>query len=291
MKLVNKLLLVSAIAASSQAFALESMSDTDMSQTTGQDGVTVTLNLVNGINAQAILHDTNGLTPNGTFGSAGAIVLGDGTTAGNFKISSGVITLDIDADGGTGATGATTGALLNVKIGLPSNLTVTTGDISVAKSGGLGGALTNSSKILNSTTISLGGLNVNMQLGSEAQGNMLKVSGAITGGISLTNFALLDGYDGTTAQTNVGIGASTILIKDSGTGAANDNLTLGSIKGDVTAAAGLQFTLTSIGNATNGVDIRMTGLKLGDQGAATTLGNFELRGLNMNGTIVGVKGH
>jgi hypothetical protein len=34
----------------------------------------------------------------------------------------------------------------------------------------------------------------------------------------------------------------------------------------------------------------MTGLKLGDQ-AGTSVGNFELRGLNMNGTILGVKGH
>jgi hypothetical protein len=260
------------------------MSEADMSQTTGQDGVTVTLNLVNGINAQAILHDTNGLTPNGTFGSAGAIVFGDGTALGNFKISSGIITLDIDADGGTAA-GATTGALLNVKIGLPSNLTVTTGDISVAKSGGLGGALTNSTKIFNSTTISLGGLSVNMQLGAEAQGNMLKVSGAITNGISLSNFALLDGYNGAAAQTNVGIGATSVTIKDNGAA----NLTLGDIRGDVTAAAGLQFTLTSIGSAT-GVDVQMTGLKLGDQ-AGTNVGNFELRGLNMNGTIVGIKGH
>jgi hypothetical protein len=285
MKLVNKLLLVSAIAASSQAFAMESMSEADMSQTTGQDGVTVTLNLVNGINAQAILHDTNGLTPNGTFGSAGAIVFGDGTTAGNFKISSGIITLDIDADGGTGVSGSTTGAVLNVKIGLPSNLTVTTGDISVAKSGGLGGTLTNSTKVFNSTTVSLGGLNVNMQLGAEAQGNMLKVSGAITNGISLSTFALLDGYNGSTAQTNVGIGATTVTIKDNGAA----NLTLGDIRGDVTAAAGLQFTLTSVGSAT-GVDVQMTGLKLGDQ-AGTSVGNFELRGLNMNGTILGVKGH
>ena len=286
MKLVNKLLLVSAIAASSQAFALESMTDAAMSQTTGQDGVTVTINLVNGINAQAILHDTNGVAPNGTTGSAGAIVFGNGTTAGNFNISSGIITLDIDADGGTGTT-STTGAVLNVKIGLPSALTVTTGDISVAKSAGLGGALTNSTKILNSTTLSLGGLNVNMQLGAEAQGSMLAINGAITGGITLNNFALLDAYNGTVAQTNIGIGATSVKIKDNGAGA---NLTLGDIKGDVTAAAGLQFTVASIGSAT-GVDVQMTGLKLGDQGAATTLGNFELRGLNMNGTIIGVKGH
>ncbi|MEY4515822.1 MAG: hypothetical protein RL180_168, partial [Pseudomonadota bacterium] len=128
MKLVNKLLLVSAIAASSQAFALESMSEADMSQTTGQDGVTMSIALpAGGINMQMILHDTDGLAPNGTEGSDGAIVFGNGTAAGNFQISGGTIIMDIDADGGTGAAAAT-GPVLNVKIGLPT-LTITTGDI------------------------------------------------------------------------------------------------------------------------------------------------------------------
>ncbi|MEY2862557.1 MAG: hypothetical protein RLY58_264 [Pseudomonadota bacterium] len=286
MKLVNKLLLVSAIAASSQAFAMESMSEADMSQTTGQDGVTLSINLVNGVNAQMFLHDTDGLKVGATAGPAGAIVFGDGTTAGNFKISNGIITIDVDADGGTGAAAATA-PMLNVKVGLPT-LTITTGDISVAKSNGFGTAVTNSKKIFNSTTVTLGAMDVNIQLGAEAQGSMLKITnGSMTGGLTLTNFAVLDNYDVAASQTNVGIGATTIKIKDSGAGA---NLTLGSIKGDVTAAAGLQFTLASIGDATNGIDVQVTGLKLGDQ-AGSSVGNLEMRGLNMNGTILGVKGH
>jgi hypothetical protein len=287
MKLVNKLLLVSAIAASSQAFALESMSEADMSQTTGQDGVTLSIALpAGGINMQMILHDTDGLAPNGTEGSDGAIVFGNGTAAGNFQISGGTIIMDIDADGGTVAAAAT-GPMLNVKIALPT-LTITTGDISVAKSGGLGGTLTNSTKIFNSTSVTLGAMNVNIQLGSEAQGSMLKItSGFMTGGLTLNNFAVLDGYDGTAAQANVGIGATSIKIKDNGAGA---NLTLGTITGDVTAGAGLQFALTSIGNATTGLDVQVTGLKLGSQ-AGSSVGNLELRGLNMNGTTIGIKGH
>jgi len=128
-----------------------------------------------------------------------------------------------------------------------------------------------------------------MQLGAEAQGSMLKVSGAVTNGITLNNFALFDNWDGTTAQTNVGIGAASIKIKDNGAGA---NLTLTDVRGDVTAGAGLLFTLADIGAASSaGIDIQMTGVKLGDQTAATKLGNLELRGLNLNGAMIGIKGH
>ncbi len=281
--------LLALTALSLPALALESMSDASLSDTTGQDGVTITIAPpAGGITAQMILHDTDGLTPNGTKVADGALVFGDGTAANNFKIAGGNITLDIDADGGSGTT-STTGPVLNIKIGLPSSLTINTGTISVAKSSGMGAALTNTTKILDNITVALGGLNVNMQLGAEAQGSMLKVSGAVTNGITLNNFALFDNWNGTTAQTNVGIGAASIKIKDNGAGA---NLTLTDVRGDVTAGAGLLFTLTDIGAASSaGIDIQMTGVKLGDQTAATKLGNLELRGLNLNGATIGIKGH
>ncbi len=284
---LQRLALVLLTVTSLPALAMQTMTDANLSDTTGQDGLTVTLGLpTNGITAQMILHDTDGLAPNGTMGSAGAILMGDGTATNNFKISGGTITLDIDADGGTGTT-STTAPVLNIKIGLPSNLTVSTGTIAVAKSGGLGAAYTNASTILDNTTLSLGGLTATMQLGAEAQGSMLKLGGAVTGGITLSNFFLKDNWNGTTAQTNVGLGANSITIKDNG----GTDLTMGNIAGDVTAANGLQFTLTSIGSA-GGIDVQMTGVKLGDTTATgKAIGNVELRGLVMNGAVIGIKGH
>lgn len=299
MKTLTKLALISAMAMSGSAFALQTLGDEELSQATGQDGVTIQLDLpAAGINAQAILHDSNGWTARTPANSsAGAIVLGDGTVANNFKITGTAITLDIDADGGTG-TAANNSPLLNIKITLPANFAVSTGDIYVAKSAGLGGALTNQKKILSNTTVTLAGATTNIQLGSEEQGAMIKVGGTITGGIVLTNFGLLDA-SATTATADVGIGAASVAIKDNGganltlNNGANPGVSIDAVGG---AAGGLKITLDSIGSAT-GVDVQLTGLRLGGLTTGTTptptaaLGNFELRGLSLNGTGITIRGH
>ena len=300
MKTLTKLALVSAVAMSGHAFAMQTLGDEELSQATGQDGVTIQLDLPTlgagtGISAQAILHDSDGLAGR-TATSAGAIVMGDGTTANNFQITAGAgqsVLIDIDADGGTG-TAATTSPVLNVKLTLPSVFAIKTGDIYVAKSAGLGGALTNQKKILSNTTVSLAGTTVNVQLGSEEQGSMIKVGGSITGGLVLTNFGLLDS-SATTATADVGIGATSIKVKDNGAGA---DLTLGNVTVDAVGGAtgGLKIVLASIG-AAGGIDVQMTGLRLGGLSTGTTptptaaLGNVELRGLALNGTGITIRGH
>ncbi|ONG42013.1 hypothetical protein BKE30_01755 [Alkanindiges hydrocarboniclasticus] len=279
MKTLTKLALVSAMAMSSSAFAMQSLDDAALSQTTGQDGVTIQLDLPStGINAQAILHDSDGLKVGAVAGNAGAIVMGNGTTAGNFKIEGTAITLDIDADGGTA-----NDPLLNVKITLPTNFAVETGEVFVAGSSGVGGALTNQKKIFNNTRIELAGLNVNMQLGNEAQGSMIKIGGVVTGGIKLQNFGLIDSASAAGACTSeCGIFAD-IVLKDTNT----NNLTLGDITVDADDR-GLVVGVNSIGSG--GMDVQMNNLKLGGNTGAS-LGNAELRGLQLGGTQLAIRGH
>lgn len=271
-----------ALLGSVSAWALAPLSDDSLSASTGQDGLTMTLITPStGITARVVLHDKDGLAPNGVTGSAGALIFGDGTAANNFKISSGSFVLKVDADGG--AAGA--GALLNLNLALPSDLVISTGTLSIGKSVGMGSAPTNTSVLMDNMNISLGGLTANIQLGNEAQGSMLRVSGAISNGITLSNVTLRDNWNGATAQSDVGIGVGTIRVRDSGGSA----LTLGRVSGDI-SAAGLVFNFADMGSA-SGIDIQMTGVKLGDQTAATKLGNLELRGLNLNGATIGIKGH
>jgi len=164
MKLFTQLALVSAIAASGSAFAMQSMNDQDLSSTTGQDGITILIApgagdttaspLLAGMVGQitvdtAILHDKDGVTASGVGSEAGAIVIGkfnDGVaTDGTIPLAiqaSGPIVVAIDASGsattaGTGTTGhvATGNApYLNINVALPSSLNIITGDIAVAGS-------------------------------------------------------------------------------------------------------------------------------------------------------------
>lgn len=280
MKNLTKLALVSAMAMSSSAFAMQSLDDATLSQTTGQDGVTIQLDLpTNGINAQAILHDSDGLKVGSVAGNAGAIVMGDGTAAGNFKITGTAITLDIDADGS-----ASTNPLLNIKVTLPTNFAVSTGNVYVSKSAGVGGVLANQKKIFNNTTLSLAGMTMNMQLGNEAQGAMIKLGGKITGGIAMSNFGLIDSStaSGQTCTTECGIYAD-ILVKDTNT----SDLTLGDISVDADNR-GLVVGVNTIGSG--GVDVRLNNLKLGSTTTAA-LGNAELRGLQLSGTQLAIRGH
>ncbi len=157
MKLFTQLALVTAIAASGSAFAMQSMDDATLSDTTGQDGITIAIapgatalgalvasggtasaagvtyngvTYVGGIAiGAAVLHDKDGI---GGVGSAGAIVIGDasqanahnaaGTEMGVF--ADGAITVNIDATGNIGGVNSTTGALGSAADGSAPTLNV-----------------------------------------------------------------------------------------------------------------------------------------------------------------------
>lgn len=172
MKAFQKLALVSAIAMSTSAFALEAADDETLAAATGQDGITIkispgtlttaqltalgvtipagidldgitlagTLNggpdtLFKGLSiTQTVIHDDDGLNTAG-LARSGALVIGDGSAADStvvFADNVAPIQVDIDMIGDNSAAVGNT-AMLQVGIKTPT-LVIKTGDIYVAAS-------------------------------------------------------------------------------------------------------------------------------------------------------------
>lgn len=188
------------------------------------------------------VHDDDGLgafdaTGSGTANS-GALVIGggaDGATAQQklddstfvFTNEAKSIQIDIDSVGDSdGSSGGTGGAMLNVKITTPT-LRIQTGAIYVANSnagemthdadGVLrttaltddvdGTQVSNKIKILDGMGLTMGNATINVQLGSEAQGAMIKLDTVITGGLTIDKMALIDA--GGTANPAIGTAVTT----------------------------------------------------------------------------------
>ena len=317
MKLFPQLALVSAIAISGNAMAMQALDDDSLSAATGQDGITIQIKpptaafgdpttgpfAATGGNAGVIsidhiyVHDKGGLAVvDGGTATSGAIVL-DG-----FKIAgSAPIVVKIDADGNG------TEPLLNINVALPSTLIIRTGDISVASSNRVTGtAITNTTLrgidaanqnlILDSLDVSLGGAKLNIQLGAEAQGAMIKASGSITDGLNITGLTLRDSAGTAPAPGNLGSGGGAIYVgginvRDN----AGTNLTIAT-NIDV-SSNGLVLTMTG----TTATDIMLTDVRLGTivktagvldtAASAASLGDIEIVGLNGAGTQIAISGH
>jgi hypothetical protein len=303
MKLFPQLALVSAIAISGSAFAMEALNDATLSNTTGQDGITIKIkpptkafDATYGTSAftatggfagtigidHLYVHDKDGY--NGS-SDAGAIVLDGFAIGGNAPIL-----VDIDADGNGG------NPLLNVKVTLPTTLLIHTGTISVAGSNRVAGSLASVKgikadqvQILDNMDINLGGATLNIQLGNESQGAMIKTTGTITGGLSIKNFALNDNagvlaaapsspYFGTKGGS---ISIGEILVTDTG---ATDLTLAASIDA---SAAGLVITVGG-----NKSDIMLADVRLGDKTLTTSsIGDVEIVGLNLVGSEIAITGH
>lgn len=333
MKLFPQLALVSAIAISGNAMAMQALDDDSLSAATGQDGITLYIApptptaalIAAGFGTatysgaltidNVFIHDkdgVNGLTAGNpptavvplANSAAGAIVLGNPNGTNGLVIAgSAGIKVDIDADSNAGD------PLLNVKVKLPTTLTVRTGDIGVATSNRLNGTLASNTvlrgidaakynKILNSIDIELGGTELNIQLGAEAQGAMIKVAGSITNGLTISGLELFDTKTGTAANLSTGVlgtkGGSIyvgkINVQDSGAGT---DLTL-AVDIDV-SSNGLIMTM---GGSTK-TDILMNDVRLGNVGAVAgtnwdttkSIGDVEIVGLAMAGTKIAVYGH
>src|SRR5690554_232961 len=125
MKGFKKLALVSAIAALPMSgFAMEALDDATLSGVTGQDGISVNIS-VPAMTMDIVLHDNDGLT--GT--DAGAIVIDQMSLSTPTGTSIGLV---IDASDNGGA------PLLNIAVSIPTGTTISTGDLSVATSDGIG---------------------------------------------------------------------------------------------------------------------------------------------------------
>lgn len=277
---LKKLALASAIAACMPmaAHAVESLDDGMLSGVTGQDGLRINLDL--NILTDVIIHDTDGINYQAGYSFDGAIVIENFglTTAG------GGITLEIDA--GDSSTNTGTAPILNVNVQIGAGTTIDTGDLYVANSNrddGAWGVTTQvATPIMDSMTITLGATTANIQLGNEAQGNMIALNTTITGGVSIAGQALRDAGG---ALSGGAIGSSLISILDSG-GGPNLSVVAGV---DVTATDGVVITLTQLGHAANGMDIRIERQYLGDP-ALGYVGDVELVGVNLNGSVINISG-
>lgn len=269
----KKLALASAIAmVPAVGFSAESLDDSTLSGVTGQDGIEINISTTNPVGGDIYVHDTDGITAvSTTYSFDGAIVI-DG-----FSING---SIDIEIDAGDSSQ-AGSDPVLQVNISIPT-ATLVTGDISVANSqrddaSTAWGINTQTGVILSSMTIVLAGVDMNVQLGNEPQGNMIALSSTITGGVSISNFALND------ANSGGAIGASSILALDNG------GTDLGLDVGIDATTAGLVIDVNQIGDATNGMDVRITDQYLGTT-TAGIVGDVTVVGLNLNGSVITISG-
>lgn len=318
MKLFTKVTLVSAIAVSGNAMAMQAMDDQSLSAATGQDGITIlvaphttdvgwapwaaaktfnTGSLSGGVHIDNVyVHDKDGAAGIITGASAGAITIKGVDLASNGPIR---VLIDADANGNTANS-----AVLNVKVGLQETF-IKLGEIGVAKSNrggatpswGIDNPATGSSynKILNPLELHLGDTSMNIQLGAQPQGAMIKVSGSMTGGLAINGIELFD-TDGVATSPSA-------LLKTPG------SIYIGSIAmsdtggTDLTVAADIDVSAAGLVLTNNGgrMDVRISDVRLGnvDLSSATppgpdstkSLGDIELVGVNATGTQLIIRGH
>lgn len=308
MKLFTKVTLVSAIAVSGNAMAMQAMDDQSLSAATGQDGITILVaphttdagwttwsgaltptagSIQGGVHIDSVyVHDKDGVT--GVTGTgittpgAGAITIDGVDVASTGPIS---VRIDTDSNGNTANS-----AVLNVKVGLQETF-ISLGEIGVATSNrpaSWGVDNTSYNKILNPLELHMGATNMNIQLGAQPQGAMIKVSGSMIGGFAINGLELFDN-DGVAGATNPGLIAGgsiyvgSIALSDAG----GTDLT---VAADIdVAAAGL--VLTSNGGP---MDVRISDVRLGNvaaAGSAASIGDIELLGVNATGTQLIIRGH
>lgn len=264
--------------------ALEPLDNEALSNTAAQDGLTITLQNI-APNARLIWTDHTGVSlADGVLNpvdygfsaapSAGALMFGDGTRAGNFRISEGTSVITLDSDAGNGS------PFLNINIQLPDDLQIQTGDIFVS-SREADGSYSNQTKIMRDMRIDLAGLNMNVQLGSSPQGHLLLAYGVVNDGVKISNIGLIGAED---AGQEYGIGLSAMKIKD--TGSSND-LTINGASIDIS-----QDGLVVKPSAGKQVDVLMQDLKLGNLSSADqSIGDVALKGLQIGNHTLTITGH
>lgn len=294
MKLFTKLALVSAVAMSSNAMAMQAMDDAALSATTGQDGISIGIDASKVEIAKLHVFDGDGLAVNpttGGTGKAGAITLNNVvvTKTGTGNLAD----LVIDTDGGAAA-GATGTPFLNVAAAI-SALKIELGKIEVNNVTGSAGAYkpdAGSAEILSGLTVNVGATTANIQLGNTPQGAMIKLNGSMIGGLSISNLALKDasaaggGYivlggikvtdngsenlalDADVAVTTKGL-AVTAMKSTTGTDIYLTKVVLGGGTGFVPGTPGTPGTGTGSGSIG---DVAITGMKFYNGGSATPNG-------------------
>jgi len=282
MKMFTKLALVSSLAISANAMAMQSMDDAALSAATGQDGINIGIALGSGgISIDKLyLHDNDGLATStgitGSSGTAGAIAI-SGVTVTQ-KGTGNLLDLAIDTNGASGSNGA----FLNVAATVGA-VDVHVGSIGVGTSGTLNTATavrgiteTAPTEIISGLDLSLGQISANVQLGSTPQGAMIKVNSSLQGGLTLSNFGINDAAGG----------GKIVLDKVMVRGAGNTT-------GDLDVNANISVVPTGLriqNNSTQGMNVYAQGVHLGAAGNAS-IGDLEIQGLNVGTSTITISGH
>lgn len=276
MTYIKTVMIALCIMASSKVLAFQILDDSSLSQVSGQDGITITLNTNNIIADRIVWTDNDGLQPVGghdfaiSTPAAGSVVFGDGTLGNQFKMSGGTTKITIDADGGSG------NSFLNVNVQLPENLTIETGKVYTAVKD-TNHQLINSTQIMDSMIISLGSLDMNLQLGAAPQGGFLKIFGKVDSGIRISNVHLI-----ASSALNLGIGFDQIVITDAGGSDLHFNgATIGILSN------GLKIT-PSVGKH---VDISASSMRFGELSNSPAIGAMAISNLKLDGMSLTISGH
>ena len=273
----KKLALAAAVAvAPMSALALEPMQDEALSGVTGQDGISIGLNLDATLNVG--IEDTDGFAGNT---GAGMILIE------NMGLSTGTGDLNLVIDSASSGSG---GGVLQVSIQADA-LTVNTGDLYVGQGtdgtdvaagiAKVGTELTAvqgstfSDPILESVSVTLNDLELSWHLGSEAS-NLFAIS--TTSVLSIEIGTLADGSDNLTLNDAAGGGALSVDQL------ALNNLDVDGITGQVTTSG----LVINTNGALSGVEVAAMGVQLG---TADSIGNVYVTGLDLSNTAITIAGH
>ncbi|ENV71366.1 hypothetical protein F946_03045 [Acinetobacter johnsonii ANC 3681] len=318
MKIITKLALVSSMAISANAMAMQAMDDASLSAATGQDGLNIGIGISKIEIGKVFVHDNDGLatTSLGGTSTAGAIVIQGNGIAGDTLENHGIIIganydnagayllpsrnladlqIDTDANGGNAFINiAAQVSGLDIKIGqigvVASADVPTTGATSIRR-GGTGTV----NPILSGLSLKTGPMSANIQLGAAPQGAMIQLSATMVGGLEIKNLGILDNSTKTATRAAGEIFVESIKVAD----ANSLDLTLNqkiSVIGEEGANKGYIRMISTSGAH----DTYVKGVHLGSRNAAS-IGDVEVQGMQTYfspaagvytpGAVITISGH
>ncbi|MFQ6277576.1 putative pilus system protein FilA [Acinetobacter johnsonii] len=318
MKIITKLALVSSMAISANAMAMQAMDDASLSAATGQDGLNIGIGISKIEIGKVFVHDNDGLatTSLGGTSTAGAIVIQGNGIAGDTLENHGIIIganydnagayllpsrnladlqIDTDANGGNAFINiAAQVSGLDIKIGqigvVASADMPATGATSIRR-GGTGTV----NPILSGLSLKTGPMSANIQLGAAPQGAMIQLSATMVGGLEIKNLGILDNSTKTTTRAVGEIFVESIKVAD----ANSLDLTLNqkiSVIGEEGANKGYIRMISTSGAH----DTYVKGVHLGSRDAKS-IGDVEVQGMQTYfspaagvytpGAVITISGH
>ena len=325
MKKFTKLALVSSLAISANAMAMQAMDDASLGATTGQDGINIGIGISKIEIEKLFIHDNDGLAAGsltagqagfGGTGEAGAIYIkGNGTGATATKgiviganyggvggtefllPSRNLADLQIDSDAGGG------NPFINIAAQV-SGLDIHIGEIGVVASGDVpavdattirrGGQGTENA-ILTGLSVKTGPMTANIQLGAAPQGAMIKLNATMVGGLTIENLGILDNSTKTTTRAAGVIHLDSIQVTDANSRDLKLNQSI-----SVFGEEGNDKGYVRIVSTSGAHDTYVKGIHLGSKTAAS-IGDMEVQGMQtyfspavgqyVPGAIITIRGH